>query len=241
MVRTPSQTLFAHIVDRPNDQMELDVASLLVGEWEYNQLDIDHYLRMLDYMATAASRRIDEKRPFGAIRAINRTLFEIQGFRGNRNHYYDPRNSFLCEVLNRRTGIPITLSVIYIEVARRMGVSIQGIGFPGHFLVRYNVDEESALIIDPFRSGAVRSVESLQELLHSVAGTSAELTPALLAPASKRDILIRMLTNLAGIYRRCGDAVRSIEVLERILILQPENHQIEEKLELLRSPHGEVN
>lgn len=241
MARNASQTLFAQVVDRPEDRLELDVAALLIGEWDYDRLDVDRYLKMLDYMAMAASRRIEEDRPFATIRAINRTLFEVQGFRGNHDHYYDPRNSFLCEVLDRRMGIPISLSVIYMEVARRMGVTVKGVGFPGHFLVRYDVDDESALIIDPFRSGAVRSVESLQELLRSAAGSQVELTPALLVPTTKREILARMLSNLVGIYSRAGDIERSIEVLERIRILEPGNERIEGELVRLRYRERELN
>lgn len=235
MARTASQMLFAHVADRPEDKLDLDVAALLVGEWDYERLDLDHYRKMLDYMASAATRRIDDTQPFGAIRAINRTLFDVQGFRGNRYHYYDPKNSFLCDVLDRRTGIPITLSVLYIEVARRMGVTVEGVGFPGHFLVRHDVDDDSTLIIDPFRRGAVRSAESLRDLLQSAVGRDAELTPTLLEPSSKRQILTRMLNNLVSIYSRSGDVMRSIEALERIHILEPHNEELEDRLEQLRA------
>ncbi|MCG8417396.1 MAG: transglutaminase-like domain-containing protein [Proteobacteria bacterium] len=241
MSGTASQTLFAHIVNRPDDEVELDVAALLIGEWEYERLDVARYLGMLDHIASAAERRVEEARPFDAIRAINRTLFEVQGFRGNLEDYYDPRNSFLCEVLDRRTGIPITLSVLYIEVARRMGVSIRGVSFPGHFLVRYDVGEDSALIIDPFRSGEIRDAESLQKLLQRASGDDAELTPALLAPVSKKDILVRMLTNLVRIYSRNGDVERSIEALQRVLILEPHNERVEFELDRLRDCESELN
>ena len=241
MLANASQTLFAHVVNRPDDQLELDVAALLIGDWEQRELDVASYLQMLDRLAAAAAENMEDDEPLSAITSLNRVLFQEHGFRGNQDDYYDPQNSFLSSVLDRKTGIPITLSVVYIEVARRLGLPVKGVGFPGHFLVRYDLDDSAMLVIDPFRMGMMLDQEALQAILESITGKSTPLTPSLLAAASNRDILIRMLNNLAAIYRRKGDTQGSIEVLQRLLILDPSLHQIEAELTRLRHRPSEVN
>lgn len=240
MHRTPSQTMFAYIADRPDEDIDLGVAALLIGEWEHDNLDVARYIGIMDELAVRAGRRMDAGDPLEAIRAINQILFDEQGFRGNQADYYDPRNSFLSAVIDRRTGIPISLSVLYIEVARRMDVAIRGVGFPGHFLVRHDT-ADGPLIIDPFRLGIRLHREALEEVLHTVAGDKAELTPALLEPVSKHQILLRILNNLALIYRRRGDSRRSLEVLERINILQPKDSRLARELEQLRRRPHDIN
>jgi regulator of sirC expression with transglutaminase-like and TPR domain len=236
MVRTAGQTLFAHVVSRPDEQLELDVAALLVAEWDYQDLDVAHYLRVLDGFADMARDELADggaDTPFSVVRALNNTLFGVLGFRGNDDDYYNPRNSFLHEVLDSRTGIPITLSVTYMEVARRLGVSVRGVSFPGHFLIRYDEGDDT-MILDPFRMGLSLDEDTLRELHRSVAGAEARFGPELLEPASKREILSRMLANLAGIYGRSGDVFRSLEVLERMAILEPDDRRILRELERLR-------
>ncbi len=215
---------------------------MLVAEWAYEDIDVSYYLDRLDYFAASALRecRGMSAESFGEIRALNRILFRELGFRGNEEDYYDPQNSFLHKVIERRTGIPISLSVLYIEVARRMNVQIDGVSFPGHFLVRYDRDDGS-VIIDPYRMGLTLDVDDLERMLKRAAGPDAELSGEMLAPASKRDILLRMLTNLAQLYRKRGDVSGSIEVLERMRVLSPDNSRIEQELSRLRVRAAEVN
>ncbi len=239
---TADQVLFAHVVDRPEDEIDLAVAALLIGEWEYDELDVAHYVALIDGFADQVKSALDNQPPgrFVGIRTLNRVLFEKLGFRGNEDEYYDPRNSFLNEVIDRRVGIPITLSVLYMEVGRRVDLDIAGVAFPGHFLVRYEEDGDT-LIIDPYHMGLTLDGEDLQQRLEHVAGAGAQLSDELLDPASKREILTRMLSNLTGIYRRDGDVARSIAVLERMQVLQPDDPRVAKELSTLRRRASELN
>lgn len=233
---------FAEVVQRPDPEIELDHAALLLGEHDGEALDVDRYRDVLDDLAHSAevARRELSDRTFAGARAITRVLFVEHGFRGNTDDYYDPRNSFLHEVLDRRVGIPISLSVVYLEVARRIGLRVTGVGFPGHFLVRA-FDEDRAVVIDPFNLGAVLGKEDLQDLLTRVVGPEAKLEPSHLAPIAKTQILTRMLVNLAGIYGKRGDLFRSLDVLERLHLLDKENPKLERELETLRRRVEELN
>ncbi len=237
-----SRMLFAHVVDRDDEDIELDVAALLVAEWEYERLEVAHYVDQLDRFSESVEKILRDlgNVRFGPVRAINRVLFRELGFRGNQDDYYDPRNSFLNEVIDRRTGIPISLSILYMEVARRVDIPIEGVAFPGHFLVRYDEDDDS-LIIDPFRMGLTMDRDDLQSLLRRVEGQEATLSPEHLQPVSKKSLLMRLLTNLAAIYSKHRDALRSVEVLERMRILDPQNSRVERALSRLRAQAIEVN
>jgi regulator of sirC expression with transglutaminase-like and TPR domain len=241
-METAGLTLFAHVADRAEEDIALDVASLLIAEWEYDGLDVSRYVAMLDEFGERVQQAQQDRQDeaFGEIRALNRTLFHELNFRGNQDDYYDPRNSFLHQVIERRTGIPITLSVIYMEVARRAGVRVDGISFPGHFLVRYD-QGASSVIIDPFRMGMTLDAADLDALLKRARGPEAELTVEALAPASKREILLRMLTNLAHIYRERGDELRMLEVLARMHVLDRENQGLARELDRLRQRVSAVN
>src|SRR5688572_15561864 len=139
-----------------------------------------------------------------SIQTLNEYLYDEEGFCGNRDAYDDPRNSFLNEVLDRRTGIPISLAVVYLEIARRAGVTVSGVNFPGHFLLRapQGVAGDDDLIIDPFHGGALLSEFDCRQLLRSHLGDEAAFDPSLLAPATRHDIVVRMLVNLKRLYVR---------------------------------------
>ncbi|HUH00750.1 MAG TPA: transglutaminase-like domain-containing protein [Kofleriaceae bacterium] len=230
MSNTPEQVLFKHVVQRPDAEIELDVAALLIGDWDH-EIDVAGYLRRLDDFADRAIERLGrrEGEPFAVVRAINETLFGELGFRGNDETYYDPRNSFLSDVIDRRIGIPISLSVLYIEVARRIGVQVRGIGFPGHFLLRYD-EADQFLIFDAFHLGLSLDYRDLESRLARSSGGKARFSEQVLEPADKRQILARMLANLAANYHRAGDPVRCVEVLERMVILEPDNKRIVREL-----------
>jgi regulator of sirC expression with transglutaminase-like and TPR domain len=240
---------FAEVVQRDDDDIELDVAALLIGAWDYRELDVPGYRRTLDEIAAQAAAAIDAVasggadqagQPWAAARALARTLFGELRFRGNVADYYDPRNSFLASVLDRRVGIPITLSVLYVEIARRVGIAARGVGFPGHFLVR--VDGGSApLILDPFGGGAELDRAGLEALHAKFAGAAARLDDTTLAPTPKQQILARMLHNLGGIYGRAGDLFRSLEILEYLAVLDPSNEDINRELDRLRGQARSLN
>jgi regulator of sirC expression with transglutaminase-like and TPR domain len=232
---------FVAVVQHDDADIPLDLAALLIGAWEHDHFDAAPHLRALDALAAkAAPVALAATSPDEAGRLLATTLFETLGFRGNTDTYYDPRNSFLAEVLDRKLGIPISLSVLYLEVARRLGLPAAGVGFPGHFLVR--VDGGPApLILDPFSGGDALDRPALQSLLERSSGPEAQLADISLAPASKRTILVRMLNNLAAIYGRDGDTARSLEVLERIAVLDPGDTRIAASLERLRRLVASLN
>jgi len=232
---TPDLLLFQHVVGR-GDDFDLLVASLVAVEFEYPGLDVSRYVARVDAfaeMVRSAAGAGDEAASDGQLVALDRTFFGELGFRGNQDDYYDPKNSFINEVIDRRTGIPISLSVLYIELGRRLGLDLAGLSFPGHFLVRYQAGDE-LVFIDPFHQGARLDVEALEDRLRRVVGPGAELAEEHLEPASKHHMLTRMLTNLAAIYRRAGDVYRGIAVLERMMILDPANARVDGELKLLR-------
>jgi regulator of sirC expression with transglutaminase-like and TPR domain len=215
---------FAQLLSSPNEEFELAEAALLIAQEEQPELDIAAYLRRLDDLATAVRARLPASpTPVDIIASLNRQLFQEEKLTGNTNAYYDPRNSFVNEVLDRKTGIPITLSVIYIEVGRRLGLPLAGVGFPGHFLVKYTgADEE--VVLDPFQGGATVSREELTQRLRTMYGEGnpflAQL-PQLLTSASKKEILVRMLRNLKGIYLQQNDFTRALKAIEWIVLVDP--------------------
>jgi regulator of sirC expression with transglutaminase-like and TPR domain len=172
---------------------------------EYPSLDPTPYLALLNRMGQEAALRIQQARN-DSIRAFNEYLYDEQGFAGNRERYDDPRNSFINEVLDRRTGIPISLAVIYLEVAHRAGLPVDGVNFPGHFLLRVRAvagePPSDFAIIDPFHGGARLSEYDCRQLLRQHVGDEAAFDTSLLEPATRHDIVVRILVNLKRLYVR---------------------------------------
>lgn len=205
-----------------SDDFDLAEAALTLALAEYPELDIGACLARLDELADRLRPRLPES-ALERIAALSRFLFEEQGFAGNRSDYYDPRNSFLNEVLERRVGIPITLSVLYMEVGRRVGLPLAGVSFPGHFLVKCPISE-GTVVIDPFAGGASVSLAELRERLRLALGEppTAERIAAALEASTKRDILVRMLRNLKAIYLDCRQHPAALSAIDRILVLAPD-------------------
>ncbi|HEY8554406.1 MAG TPA: tetratricopeptide repeat protein [Burkholderiales bacterium] len=232
------------ILARPEEELDLAEAALLVAADEYPDLDVARYLHRLDELAAGVRRQLPSEASFeDTLVALNDFLFEQQGFSGNTDDYYDPRNSFLNEVLDRKLGIPITLSILYMEIGRRLGLSLQGVSFPGHFLVKTETDEGD-VVLDPFLGGVVLSEEDLVQRLRDRFGEEnaprGPLAP-LLQAAGKKEILVRMLRNLKAIYLRDQRYDRALTVLDRILLIAPdlaeevrERAQLYERLECFR-------
>ena len=213
---------FHRAVERPEEALDLGRAALAIAASEYPRLDTTAYLARIDELAIAVTKHLtgDESGPHRSIAALNYVLFQKCAFRGNRDDYFDAKNSFLNEVIDRRIGIPITLSVLYMEVARRIGLPLLGVGFPGHFLVKY-LDDREEIVIDPFNGGDIRTPDSLQQLLARLYGKPVALSPQLLHPVTKRQILRRMLNNLKFIYLRQRDLVKALAALDRMTIEEP--------------------
>jgi len=217
---------FNNIVSAGDKELNLAEAALIIAKHEYPGLDVARYLSRFDQMAAAVSSRLASAH--GAmldnLQALNDYLYEEEGFSGNLEDYSDPRNSFLNDVLDRRAGIPITLSLIHLEVGRRVGLPLEGVSFPGHFLVKLELDG-AAVVLDPFHRGVSLSEDELRMRAEWVLGEEVpvgDLLPSLLEGASKRDMLVRMLRNLKGIYRERDDPARLLQVMDMILSVNPD-------------------
>ena len=220
---TPAER-WKEIVAGPEEEIDLAEAALIVAAPEYPGLDIPAYLARFAEMAATLKRRLRRDiSPTETLIALNRYLFDELGFSGNAGHYYDPRNSFLNEVLDRRLGIPITLALIHVEIGRRIGLAVHGVAFPGHFLVKC-ILRDGAVVLDPYARGASLSLEDLQQrlrVLRDGALPSTDMVRHMLAAAGKKSILARMLRNLKGIYRERGDLARALAATDRIIGLEP--------------------
>jgi len=206
-------------------------AALVIARVEYPRLDPEPYLAMLDAMGEAARKHIEHhsecsgsSSPAVCVQALNQYLFDELKFIGNRKQYEDPRNSCLNEVLERRTGIPITMSVVYMEVARRAGLRIDGVNFPGHFLVRCCEGKPrtgAGLIIDPFHGGALLTEQDCRMLLQRHVGDEVAFSKSLLATATRPQVISRMLLNLKRLYVHMRSFPQAREVTEMLLALTP--------------------
>lgn len=225
---------FSELLARPDAEIDLARACLQVAEDAYPGLDIDGYLGEIERFAARLRARLGpDATPEDRVLALNEFLFAELGFQGNAKRYYDPRNSYLNEVIDRRRGIPITLAVLYAEVGRRIELPLEGVSFPGHFLVRLPL-RGGMLVLDPFSGGAPLDEDALRARLKRVIPPEALATPAgklplsdlpleqFLAPATKRQVLARLLRNLKAIYRETNRPAELLAVLNRMLVVTPD-------------------
>ena len=221
---------FVELLAREDDRIELARACLLIAQDAYPGLDVDGYVGEVERLALRLRARLP--RSAGAeekVIALNQFLFDDLGYTGNADHYYDPRNSYLNEVMDRRTGIPITLAVLYMELGRKIGLPLEGVSFPGHFLVRLRM-RGGMLVLDPFSGGEPQAEQELRDRLRRVVPQGAtggiplkELPlDQFLEPATNRQTLARLLRNLKGIYRETDKPERMLEVLNRALVVSPD-------------------
>ncbi|HVF87355.1 MAG TPA: transglutaminase-like domain-containing protein [Pyrinomonadaceae bacterium] len=221
IVAGDSRGRFARLALRANYEFDLAEAALLIAAEDDPRCDVARCLALLDEWGGEAQTRLGDKRGAARIAAFNSFIFEELGFAGNQQNYYDPRNSLLNQVLERRTGIPITLSIVYCEVGRRAGLKAEGVGFPGHFMVRVGEELDGGVLVDPFNRD-VLDEEDCQERLDNMYGGQVPLTAEHLRPATSREIIIRLLRNLKGIYAGAHLHRRALAVVERILLLSPQ-------------------
>jgi regulator of sirC expression with transglutaminase-like and TPR domain len=221
---------FAELVGREDAKIDLAQACLMIAQDAYPDLVVEHYLGEVERMAARLRARLP--RNPGAeerLEALNEYLFADLGYRGNTDEYYDPRNSYLNEVMDRRIGIPITLAVLYMALGRRIGLPLEGVSFPGHFLVRLRL-RAGVLVLDPFADGAAQSEADLRERLARVippgaaGGVPVAELPLdqFLEAASHRQILARVLRNLKGIYRESDKPHQLLQVLNRMIVVAPD-------------------
>lgn len=219
-------TQFEEAVSCQESELDVAKAALLIAKSEYPALDVPRYLKRLDEMAAVVDGRLGSHPSLiQVITEINRFLFEEQGFLGNSLDYFDPRNSFLNDVLERKLGVPISLSLIYIEIGQRLGIPFAGVSFPGHFLVKLSVPA-GEIVLDPFYGGLSLTKEDLEIRLRQIVPDEKWNMldfGRLLAGANKREILTRMLRNLKTSYIRSGDYNRALWIVQKVLILRPDD------------------
>ena len=219
----PSTSNFEALVSRPDEALDVAGIALALATDAYPDLDPGVYLAWLDTTAEAIADAADRTMPLPErLAMLDRQLFEIEGFTGNRDDYYDPRNSFLNDVIERRTGIPITLSVVYLEVGWRLGLPLVPVSFPAHFLVAST--GAGRVFIDPFDRGARVAPDELVARLAPMAGGvewARRILPRVTAPASRREVAMRLLRNLAQIYAGREDLDRLLVVSNRMVALDP--------------------
>ena len=221
---------FAQLLGGDDSRIDLARACLMIAQDAYPGLDVDRYLGEIERMAIRLRARMPQANAAEEkVMALNQFLFDDLGYWGNTDDYYDPRNSYLNEVIDRKTGTPISLSILYMELGRRIGLPLEGVSFPGHFLVRLRL-RGGTLVLDPFAGGTPQSEAELRERLQRVIpeGAAGGVAPGelpldqFLEPASNRQILARVLRNLKGIYREKDKPERMLEVLNRMLVVAPD-------------------
>lgn len=218
-----------------DERVDLLRSALTFARIEDPQLDIDHYLRHMDELAARVAEKIsDPDDPAEVIAALNDVLFREEMFRGNTVDYYSPRNSFLHDVLDRRLGIPITLAVVYMEVARRVSFQLFGVGMPGHFLLKHYDVDGHFILIDAFERGAIVTEDDCRQKLGSIYSGQVALQPEFLLPVTRRQMLTRMLNNLRSIYLSQRDFRRAVQVVDLILVIYPRSPEDMKQRAVLR-------
>jgi regulator of sirC expression with transglutaminase-like and TPR domain len=221
---SPAQQKFWYVSRIPDSDLttaQLVEAALAISWEEYPHIDLSSYREALDDMATDLQPRVQGVNyPLKVISEINRYLFEEQNFCGNENNYYDPRNSFLTDVITRRLGIPLTLSIVYMAIGDRIGFPLEGVSLPGHFIVRPQ-RSDIEVFIDPFANGEILFKQDCAAKLAHIYGAEAELKPEYLETVGVRRILERMLMNLKLIYLNQKKFHKALSTVEKILMLWP--------------------
>jgi regulator of sirC expression with transglutaminase-like and TPR domain len=228
---------FAALVrsDIEDEHIDLLRAALTFARIEDPQLDIEHYVRRVDALAKRVAAKIqDPDDPVQMIAAMNEVLFQEEVFRGNSVDYYSPRNSFLHHVLDRQLGIPISLALVYMEVARRISFSLYGVGMPGHFLVKHYDVDGHAILIDTFERGSIVTEEDCRRKLNSIYSGQVALQPEFLLAVTRRQMLTRMLNNLRSVYLSQRDFRRAVQVVDLILVIYPRSPEDVKQRAVLR-------
>lgn len=224
--------------DLEDEKIDLIRGALVIARTQYPNLEIEEYASRIESLSrrvAALSSDLDRK---GTLAALNHVLFEQSSLRGNREDYYDPRNSFLNDVLDRGLGIPITLSIIYMEVARRVGFPLSGVGMPGHFLLKHYAHDGQETLIDCFNRGDILSRQDCQSRLDEIYSGEMKLRPEFLHPMSRRQILTRMLNNLKTVYLSTRNFRKALPIADLILVIHPRSAEDVKQRALLRYSMG---
>lgn len=221
-----------------DEKIDLIRAALLIARTEHPNLDIEAYAARMETLARRVAAEASDLNPQRTLAALNHVLFEEVKLRGNRDDYYDPRNSFLNDVLDRGLGIPITLSIVYMEVARRVGFHLSGVGMPGHFLLRHFGEDGHEMLIDCFNRGDILSRQDCQSRLDEIYSGQMTLRPEFLHPISRRQILTRMLNNLKTVYLSTRNFRKALPIADLVLVIYPRSPEDLKQRALLRYSMG---
>ncbi|MEO5616965.1 MAG: transglutaminase-like domain-containing protein [Candidatus Eisenbacteria bacterium] len=217
----PIREDFIRSVKRPEPAMDLARTALIVAAESDPNVDVDGVIHTLDSWAGELKQRLDpEWNNLQKLARLRSFVFEELGFKGERRDYYNPNNSLLHEVVKNRRGVPLTLSIVFMELGWRLGIPFEGVAFPGHFMVRLT-GEPGDLILDPFEHGCSIHEDDCRRILQEVTGGALEFHEDLLASVTKHDMIRRLLHNLKGAYLRAGDDERALSAVERLLLLAP--------------------
>ena len=241
--RTELPEAFASLVGQgiEDERIDLLLGALTIARTEYPELHPELYVSRLDALGGRVAARIrDVGDTAHTIFALNTILFQEEGLRGNREEYYDPRNSFLNDVLDRRLGIPITLALVYMEVARRIGFPLFGVGMPGHFLLKHYDVEGRQVMIDAFNGGNILSAKDCQRRLNEVSAGQLTFQPEFLMSVSRRQMLTRILNNLKTIYLSTRNFRRALEIVDLVLVIYPRSPEDVKQRALLRYSLGQM-
>lgn len=198
---------------------ELARAALLIALEDYPRLDVDGYLDELDGLAARVEKRcVPGEPPIFRLGHLHAEMFDVDGYAGDTGSYYDPRNAYLNEVIDRKIGLPITLSIVFIHVAARLGLNVAGVGLPAHFLVKVRF-ELNEVFVDPFDNGTTLTLKDIDELLRRVSGGAMQLTSDHLRAWSGRETIARVLANLQNMWTRAGDTRKANAARERLALL----------------------
>jgi regulator of sirC expression with transglutaminase-like and TPR domain len=233
------ETLSAFVGPQVEDEkIDLIRASLMIARGEYPDLDIEAYATRIEELAQRVAALVPDLHPQRTLGALKHVLFEEVKLRGNREDYYDPRNSFLNDVLDRGLGIPITLSIVYMEVARRVGLHLFGVGLPGHFLLKRYSEDGQEMLIDCFNRGDILSRQDCQSRLDEIYSGEMTMRPEFLHPISRRQILTRMLNNLKTVYLSTRNFRKALPIADLILVIYPRSPEDVKQRALLRFSMG---
>jgi regulator of sirC expression with transglutaminase-like and TPR domain len=222
MTPDEARDAFTRLLQTPEAELDLAEGALLIAAEEYGEMRPAVYLNQIARMALDLKRRIrTEVDPERVVEIANDYFFEELHYKGNREEYYDPKNSYLNDVMERRVGIPITLAVLYVAVGEKAGLPVRGVGMPGHFLVKYAPKTPGVeIFIDAFNARTLKRAECAK-MLQEMYGEAVEMRPALLQPSAKRQILARILNNLKSLYMSRNDLPRALAASDRIMLADP--------------------
>ena len=234
---------FAALVSEEIDEHQISLAraALTIARTEYPDLDSEKYIEQLDWYASRVEQMLpDLPEPIQVIAAINYVLFGEEEFRGNDEDYYDPRNSFLNNVLERKLGIPISLAIVYMEVAQRIGFPLFGVGMPGHFLLKHYDVAGNETFIDPFHRGNILTRADCQTRLDEIYSGQIPLQPEFLHTVTRRQLLTRVLNNLRNIYTERRDFRRALVIVDLVLAIHPKSAEDMKQRAVMRYALGQL-